>query len=203
MFAVVQMQECTHKVPKSAHKRFVAYRTQFTIHPTRRTPHSASLLVQVRSGSSVKTRQVPSWLYRDASAYGYIWSPDGLRSHTCMTMGLPTIQPRALSRVFSVWALDVERDRKHSLTPPSTLIAYEQKLKHSSTAQIVCALTMLAHVGCLMFLEILVRGTLYRPPKRILMKKQKVFATHQTLSMTTQTVKTVNFAFITLICRLK
>ena len=39
------------------------------LHATRPTPHGASRLVEATSACSVKTRRVPSLLYRDARAY--------------------------------------------------------------------------------------------------------------------------------------
>ena len=46
-------------------------RMQFNPHATRRTPHSASLLVQAMSAWLVNTRRAPSRRSRDARVYGH------------------------------------------------------------------------------------------------------------------------------------
>ena len=48
----------------------VLSRIQLTLQATRRTPHSASHLVQAKSACSVKTRRTPSQHCRDARVYG-------------------------------------------------------------------------------------------------------------------------------------
>ena len=68
----------------------VLSRTQVTLHPTHRTPHGASRLMQVMSARSVNTRRGPSRHCRDARLYGrttaamhyneYISPPPGLAS---------------------------------------------------------------------------------------------------------------------------
>ena len=52
-------------------ERFLEGRMQFTLHATRRTPHSASRLVQAMSAWLVKTRRAPSRHSRDARVYGH------------------------------------------------------------------------------------------------------------------------------------
>ena len=51
--------------------RAVLARMQFTLHATRRTPLSASRLVQAMSAWLVKTRRAPFWHSRDARVYGH------------------------------------------------------------------------------------------------------------------------------------
>ena len=57
-------------MPKSV-LRAVLGRMQVTLHATRRTPHSASRLVETISALLVKTRRAPSQDSKDARVYGH------------------------------------------------------------------------------------------------------------------------------------
>ena len=65
------MQECTHRVPKSA-SQAVLRKVLLTLHATRRTPHGASRLVDAMIAWSVKTRPAPSLIRTDAGVYGHM-----------------------------------------------------------------------------------------------------------------------------------